>query len=216
MKRLIVLTIIIFLFTSGSTFGQEKQRRFTVFASVPLIYDDDFGFEKTNPGLGIVIDYDKPFSSRGISWITTVDFSAVGYKNKSFAAVRYPEDPLLYPKYTKSFYNLSLMTGFKNQFKITSFLNGYGLIQTGFRIAKPPDYSEEHNSEPIREWSFDPFGSVGIGVGGGLVFNEKYNTGVRFYVFQDNHSSAKNKGGNYTRHFYTHSLLILLTFGFQL
>ena len=60
----------------------------------------------------------------------------------------------------------------------------------------PPDLSEEYDSGLTYVWLFDPATSVGVGIGGGLVFFDKYNIGIRFYEFREVTTSGREKYGS--------------------
>jgi len=243
MKRLIVLFTIVSFLSFGNTFAQINNGNFSLFGNI-LFPQRDFAHEggiKTGSGFGIeytypinapgviwvtrIINYflttewDNPIDSLGISWVT----SASLLKNDKDNSDEFPKEGICYyfpgPIIKGNYYNIPILIGFKLHGDVPHKISGYGMIQIGLNFIKPPSYLGEHYSGGTYETSFDFAKSFGFGIGGGLVFFDKFNVGIRFYNFGEAKIISKTKydGKIEAMNEYKKSLsMLLVMFGIKL
>ena len=239
MKRLIVLFAVVSFLSFGDSFAQVNKGDFSLFGNI-IFPQRDFAHEggiKTGSGFGIEYTYpinapgviwvtriinfflttewDNPIDSLGISWITSASLLKNGKDNSDeFEGGIGIHGPIIKGNY----YNITILTGFKNQGELFPALSIYGIVQVGLNFVKPPSYSGEHYLGGTYETSSDFAKSFGFGIGGGLVFFDKFNVGIRFYNFGGAKIKSKTKydGKIVAMNEYKKSLsMLLVTFGIQ-
>ena len=141
-------------------------------------------------GLGFGIEYTYPIAP-GLSWVTSTSLLLNGGDNSDYVKRRLKGLWIgVPPTIIKGrYYNTPIFTGFKFHGLTPRTISGYGMIQIGLNFIRHPNVSEEN-------WEM----SFGFGIGGGLVFYNKFNVGIRFYCL------------NNFRHLY----MSLVTFGIKL
>ena len=240
MKRLIILFTIVSFLSFGDSFAQVNQGGFSLFGNI-IFPQRDFAYEegiKTGSGFGIeytypidapgviwvtrIINYflttewDNPIDSLGISWVT----SASLLKNDKDNSDDLKGFKTMIPRQIVKgrYYNIPILIGFKLHGEVSQTISGYSMIQIGLNFVKPPSYSGEHYLGGTYETSFDFTKSFGFGIGGGLVFYNKFNVGIRFYNFGGAKIKSKTKydGKIEAMNEYKKSLsMLLVTFGIQ-
>ncbi|MFC1554489.1 hypothetical protein ACFL7D_07640 [candidate division KSB1 bacterium] len=222
MKRLINLTLIMLLVSISNTFGQEKQRGFTVFGSVPFISNDFKKFDFQDPWIGIGVDYDKPINEYGVILTTSAALLARNIDPEEVLYSWFDDQPHFERTYHSNFYNLYLLSGLKEQGKISTMFKGYSSIQAGIRIFFPPGFTDtlpDSYFASVRKGSFNSAVAFGFGLGGGLVFQNKYNLGFRLYLFPTVKAKGRLKYDNLADnriHYSPEPLTLSFRFGIQL
>ncbi len=83
-----------------------------------------------------------------------------------------------------SWANIPIMGGIKFKSRISPSISLYGLGQVGYNFVMPPDVNQIIGETKIKA-NFDNAGSFAFGAGGGIVFKDKYNIGVRYLNLGD-------------------------------
>jgi len=214
MKRSVVLFTIVSFLSFGDSFAQINNGGFSLLVNIPTPIGKFGEVKGIRTGLGFGIEYTYPIDAPGISWITNAslllndvgnldDLNGGIYKNG-------PVGPVIKGLY----YNIPILTGFKFHGLTPRTISGYGIAQIGLNFVKPSS-----NSYGTYETSYDFAKSFGLGIGGGLVFYDKFNVRLQIYSFRE----AKIKGeGKYdgkteaTREFNQSVSIFLIMFGIQL
>ncbi|KPK90212.1 hypothetical protein AMJ80_08750 [bacterium SM23_31] len=199
MKRSVILFTIVSFLAFGASFAQVSKGDFSLFGNI-LFPQRDFAREagiETGSGFGIeytypinapeaiwitrIINYfltaelGNPIDSLGISWITSASLF-LNYKDNSNDSDYFKDGPK--PIIKGNYYNIPILIGFKVHGDVSRAISGYAIAQIGFNFVKPPSFAG-----PIYEESFDFSKSFGFGIGGGFVFFDRFNVGIRFYNF---------------------------------
>jgi hypothetical protein len=80
----------------------------------------------------------------------------------------------------KSTMNFPVLTGLKYQAEISDHMEAFGVFQAGLNFIKPGNRGGTAGGET---WGmeFDIYTSFGFSVGGGLIFNERFNIDFRYF-----------------------------------
>ena len=178
MKRLIVLFTIVPFLSFGDSFAQANQGGFSLLVNIHTPVDKFRGNSGINTGLGFGIEYTYPIDAPGLSWVTSASLLLNGIDNSDDVNELIKT---MYRQIAKGrYYNIPILTGFKFHGLVPRTISGYGIAQIGLNFYKPPNRSGKTVE------SFSDFAiSFGIGIGGGLVFYNKYNVGIRIYHFRE-------------------------------
>ena len=207
MKRSVILFTIVSFLSFGDTYAQVNQSGFSLLVNIHTPVDKFRGNSGIRTGLGFGIEYTRPIDAPGLSWITSASLllNSIDNSNGKNELIKTVIGQIAKSK--GRYYNIPILTGFKFHGETLRTISGYGLAQIGLNFYKPPNryYPTYHSGETV-EVSSDLAISFGIGIGGGLVFYNKYNVGIRFYHFRE----AKIKGKR------APVSMLLVTFGIKL
>lgn len=185
LKLLTIVCVIIILGLSPA-FAQENDSKFTIYGCVSMPTGDfgDKGGEGeagAETGFGGGIDFLIPLNTPGLSAVINGSFlynsmDESWAKEILYSEFNLPEDVSLD---IGAYINIPILAGLKYQSQTSETMDLYGIGLIGLNILMPPKMelsSEEGNAE----LKFDTATSFGFGIGGGVVFNKKFNIGFRY------------------------------------
>lgn len=187
MKRSVILFTIVSFLSFGDTFAQINKGDFSLLVNIPTPIGKFGKVMGIRTGLGFGIEYVYPVDAPGISWITSASLLLDDVGNfdglrEGIASIG-PFGPVIKGLY----YNIPILTGFKFHGLTPCKISGYGLAQLGLNFVKP---SSRSSGGGTYEESYDFAKSFGFGIGGGLVFYNKFDVRLQIYSFRE----AKIKG----------------------
>ena len=179
MKKIFIILLSSFLLFNLNSFAQEGGG----FESYKTIYGilaipvgdfgddsgDDAGFAKM--GFGGGLEFTKALSSPELGWATSVSFITNPLDESAL------QDIFGDNLETKPIFNIPILTGLKYQTEISDGMQFFGTAQLGINLIKSGTWS--YNNTEIK---FDMATSFGFVIGGGLIFNDKFNLGIRYYA----------------------------------
>lgn len=190
MKKVLIAVLLFMVSSSVTVYSQFKKgdSYFGVYASlVPskVDYAKNMGSDASYIKMGYSIGVEKTsaIGSFGLGWVTSLTFIIQPYdqekleKELSLENVDFKYKPIL---------NIPLMTGLKFQKNIVAKLELYGQAQIGLNIHKMGNWKIDDV-----EMVFDIKPSLGYTFGGGIIINERFNLGVRYYMLGDPEVEAK-------------------------
>ncbi len=185
MKKIFIFLLGALLFFNFSAQAQGEPY-FGIYGMYALPQGDyadtkgnDAGFAEA--GFGGGLEYTRPLSiADGLSWCTSVSFIMNGHDADALA-----EDMGADPDGDFSMgntFNIPLHTGLKYQTDLSS-MSVYGLFQVGINYIIPGKAEMEVGGTYTMTGTmeFDPGTSMGITLGGGIILNEKFTVGFRYF-----------------------------------
>jgi len=186
MTKKLVFCIILICLMTGLSFAQAKTGQFAVFAAVSLPTGDfgdnnNFGDGYATTGFGAGIDYAHPLGTPGLTWFSSGALLYNGFDDsgiKDLAEDGGISEPTVD---AGSWINIPILTGLKYEGQASPTMDFFVFGQAGLDFIMPPDADvSSRDTDDTAELSFDSSTSFTFAIGGGLVFNNKFNVSIRY------------------------------------
>ncbi|MBU8891137.1 MAG: hypothetical protein KOO66_00035 [Bacteroidales bacterium] len=182
MKKILILFLCFTLFSNIFVYSQECIYGFLAIPTGNFGNNSGEGAGYAKMGFGLSAEYTKALGASGIGWATSLTIilnshDESGLEKFLVEDLGIPDDGNIS---TKSTMNFPILTGIKYQTDILNYLEIFGVFQVGLNFIKPGNRGVEVGGETW-EIEYDFYTSFGFSAGGGLILNERFSVGFRYF-----------------------------------